>query len=137
VDRFHAGGESRRPSAAREITREPSWSDYLVFARLRLGISDDEFYRLSPRQFVALWRGWELKEREDLRRIALLRMDVINFSFCRPKKPITLSDLLPGEAQTQRAEPSRPRMTRKLRQEIANSWRAIATVAAPATEAEK
>jgi len=126
----HAGGETRRPSAAREIARDPSWSDYLVFARLRLGISDEEFYRLSPRQFAALWGGWERKEREDLRRIALLRMDLINFSFCRPKKPITLGDLLPGEIDAAEAEPvRRHRMTRKLRQEIANSFRSMAVLA--------
>lgn len=57
--------------------------------------------------------------------VALLRTDLINFSFCHPKEPVKVSDLLPPEhgGAALAAAPQRGRLTAKTRGEIANSFR--------------
>jgi hypothetical protein len=58
----------------------------------------------------------------------VLRTDLINFSFCRPKKPVTLKDLLPDDevgrgGQVSTAKPRR--MTAKRRTAMAETLRMV------------
>jgi hypothetical protein len=97
---------------------------------VHLGITAAEFYAMTPRYFAAVRRAWERKEWEQHRSVALLRMDLINFSMSRPKEPVKLDDLLhplPEAVERPRslAEGSgRPvRMTPWRRREVADNWR--------------
>lgn len=77
---------------------------------------------MTPRMLAIMRKIW-LGERADLARmVAVLRTDIINFSMCRPKEPVKLSDLFsePGKAPE---NPGKKRMTAKAREEIAGSWR--------------
>jgi len=97
-----------------------------AFARIRLGLSKDEFFSLTPSMFWKMQESWKKGQRDQLRLVSLLRMDVINCSMRAPKEPIQLRDLLQDEDGLSRSTVSgieRPKMTRKVRTEIANGWR--------------
>jgi hypothetical protein len=61
------------------------------------------------------------KDREMQIQVALLRRDLINFSFCRPKKEVKLEQLLPPDLDTGTARPKR--MTAKRRAAVADRIR--------------
>ena len=94
-----------------------------------MGLSADEFFALTPRLFLEMRRQWDGARRHEWTLLALLRHDIINFSFCRPKEPVKLEDLLPGEGALARAPVAghgRPaRMTRTRRRTVAEGCRAI------------
>jgi hypothetical protein len=54
--------------------------------------------------------------------LALLRMDVINYSICHPEKPVRLEDLVPDSPKAQASAAPR-RMTAKRRQAVADKIR--------------
>jgi hypothetical protein len=76
-----------------------------------------------------LYREWEQKQREARTMLALMRMDIINFSMCHPKKPVQLGDLLPERARESARMTVSTRgpvkMTAWRRREVANGWRAF------------
>jgi hypothetical protein len=91
---------------------------------MRMGLSKDEFFSLTPRLFRELRKQYLGHERESYTMLALLRLDVINFSYRAPKDRITLDDLLPPEIEP--AEPvKRARMTAKRRAMIADGIRRL------------
>ena len=57
--------------------------------------------------------------------LALLRMDLINFSMRGPKEPVRLSDLLPREAECEVAASALRRMSAKRRRAVADKIRAV------------
>jgi hypothetical protein len=80
---------------------------------------------MTPRMFMALREQWIAERRQQQRDLAVLRMDVINFSICRPKRLVQLEDLL-GEPDAAKVAVSsvRPRkLNKRMRMEIANGWR--------------
>jgi hypothetical protein len=98
---------------------------------MRLGVTEDEFFAMTPRYFVALRRAWEQREWEKQRNIALLRVDLINGGMTRPKEPVKLEDVLAPAPNTRGiggshvAVRSRGRLTRWHREEIAKGWRSF------------
>ena len=93
-----AGGEASGPSTTRRgiAQREPRWDEYLAFAEVRLGITPERFYRLTPRMFAALHGAWEAQQRETLAAFASLRMELINRSMRHSEKWVTLEELMPS-----------------------------------------
>lgn len=63
----------------------------------------------------------EQREREAL--LTLLRLDVINFSFARPKEPVKFDDLMPDLKASKPGPAKRKRMTTKRRQAVAEQIR--------------
>jgi hypothetical protein len=72
---------------------------------------------------VKLCDAWLEQRHESLTVAALLRRDVINYSFCRPKEPVKLDDLLPPLPKRRRSSGARGRLGRKQREEIAHGFR--------------
>jgi hypothetical protein len=88
---------------------------------MRLGLSKSEFFAMVPRLFIELRKQWREGQREKLTMLAALRKDIINFSFNRPKEPVTMEDLLPSEHHD---PPKRKRMTARRREQVADRIRA-------------
>lgn len=58
-------------------------------ARIDLGLSDDEWLDMTPRQFAALRiRHIQKMQREELL-VGIMASTSANFSFCRPDRPIS------------------------------------------------
>ena len=109
------------------MSSPPAWLDLWAFARIRMGLSKEEFFSLTPRAFVKMHDVWLDAQRDVHRMIALLRVDMINHSFYRPAKPLELADLMPAPGG--RPPVKKRRLTRKFRCEIADRFRAIFTPA--------
>jgi hypothetical protein len=90
---------------------------------MRMGLSKEEFFSLTPRLFTELARQYRRGQRETHTMLALLRLDVINFSYRAPKDRITLDDLLPADLDEMPVK--RPRLTQKRRQQIADGFRRL------------
>lgn len=89
-------------------------------------MSKPEFFSLTPRLFQAMRAAWQEERRELHRMAALIRVDMINHSMYRPRRPLELEDLLPApKATTPASRPRRRRLTNKLRQEIGDSFRRL------------
>lgn len=90
---------------------------------MRMGLTKEEFFALTPRLFHELRAQYRKRERDVHTMVSLLRLDVINFSYRAPRERITLDDLLPPpEAE----EPvKRPRLTVKRRAAIAEGFRRL------------
>jgi hypothetical protein len=57
-------------------------------ARIDLGLSDDEWLDMTPRQFAALRiRHMQKMQREELL-VGILASSTVNSGLCRPEKPI-------------------------------------------------
>ncbi len=103
-----------------------------------LKLRKNEFFELTPRQFAELLRAQRLRDRHLYMLVAQMRADLINFSFCHPKKLVKLDDLLPpidGDPQAQRLQPQRRRLTAKRRAEIVEGCRAWMRARAAAAKA--
>jgi hypothetical protein len=58
-------------------------------ARIDLGLSDDEWLDMTPRQFAALRiRQMQKMQREELL-VGILASSTVNSGFCRPDKPVS------------------------------------------------
>ena len=88
-----------------------------------MGLAQDDFLDLTPRQLDEIVRAWRLAKREQFAMLAALRADVINSGFFRPKEPVKPIDLMPREDLPAIEKPCRRRMTARLRREIASATR--------------
>ena len=125
---FCPGEESKPSRSPGEKLEAPSWAEYWAFARVRLGMRKAEFFRLTPRLFAELVKVECDRQRELRIPTAVLRRDLINFSFCRPKKEVSLEDLLPGEDWTVSSgvpTGKRRRMTAKRRAALAETLHTV------------
>lgn len=100
-----------------------TWAEHYAFARIRMGLSKDEFFLLTPRLFADLRKQFLAARREVHTMLSILRMDVINFSAARPRERITLDDLLPPDPEARAPVMRRPRLTVKRRAAIADGIR--------------
>jgi hypothetical protein len=101
-----------------------TWADHWAFARVRLGLSKEEFFSLTPRLFAMLCKQYAAVRRETHTLVALLRTDIINFSQIHPRERILLDDLLPPENDDRPSTLPR-RLSAKRRQRIADGIRAM------------
>lgn len=73
-------------------------------AQVELGMSAEEFWQLTPRQFAALLaRKREQREYHELL-MGVLASTVANYSFGAPKKPRVPTDFMPSQAGKKPAE---------------------------------
>lgn len=80
---------------------------------------------MTPRQLMALRHEYESEAAERRVLVAMLQRDLINFSFCRPKEPVRLEDLLPAGLLGARARAPRTRLTRRRARAIVASIEAF------------
>lgn len=94
-----------------------------------MGLTKNEFLSLTPRLFQKMHAAWQDERRELHRMAALIRVDMINHSMYRPRRPLELEDLLPAPAKPAGGQapgrPRRRRLTNKFRAEIADSFRRL------------
>lgn len=64
-------------------------------ARFDLGLSDEEFWALTPRRMDALVQRWERAREHSDMMLAQIAQTGANFSFCAPKKPFTIDQFMP------------------------------------------
>jgi hypothetical protein len=93
-------------------------------ARYDLGLTSEDFYALTPRQFDALVKRRERDAQEQEFLTAQLTAAVVNFSMCHPKEPVSPRDFMPSEFGKPARKPKRVRITKKLKRELALSVRA-------------
>lgn len=71
-----------------------TWLDAWAIARGTLGLSNDEWLEMTPRQLNALRKRYvERIQREELL-IGLVCSTTANFSFCRPNRMLTARDFM-------------------------------------------
>ncbi len=93
-------------------------------ARIDLGLSTGEFYALTGRQLDALMRRRLRRVEDGGFMLAQLTAYVINFSMCRPEKPVAIKDFMPSQwAKQQRARPKKQK--RRSRAIIAQELRSF------------
>jgi len=96
-------------------------------ARYDLGLTSDEFFALTPRQFDALLKRREHETQRAEYMQAQIAAYTINFSACHPKESVDPFDLMPSMAGKQRraksSQQQRVRMTKKVRREVTDSFR--------------
>lgn len=76
------------------------------------------------RKLAALTRQWrrEIRRRQEL--AAMICTMTVNYSMCRPKKPMRAQDLI-GRGDEEAAPPKPKELTAWHRNEIAKGWRAF------------
>jgi hypothetical protein len=83
------------------------------FAIVQLGLSKDEFFELTPREFVALKKQHEYKTRHTELLTAIIATSIVNTGMCRPEKPLPFSHFMPSEWSKQPAKtPRKKRLTK-------------------------
>jgi hypothetical protein len=86
------------------------WARCWSIARVHLGLSDDQFYCLTPRQFhLLLDQHREQVEHQELLS-GIIASAVANWSMGAPKKPLAPADFMPSRRDR---EEKSPRLNRK------------------------
>jgi hypothetical protein len=70
------------------------WTRNLALATIDLGLSEEQFYRLTPRKLSLLLKHRLLNRQLDEYMLAQLTAVTANFSMCRPKKSFTTQDFM-------------------------------------------
>ncbi len=96
-------------------------------ARYDLGLGDEDFYSLTPRQFDALLRRHRNHVEANELLFAQLTSWVANTGFRSTEKPTHPRDFMPSQ-WAKHPKPKRPRMTKKRRQDIADGLRMMFAV---------
>ena len=99
-------------------------------ARYDLGLSSDEFFSITPRQFDALLKRHRYKVESTEFMFAQLTSWIANTGFRSTEKPTSAFDFMPSQwrkkAKQKAQDPKKPvRMTKKKRQQIAQSLNAV------------
>jgi hypothetical protein len=90
-----------------------------------LGLTDAEFYDLTPRQFQLLQsRHKEVTTHQELL-VGILATTVANFSMGRPDPPRIPSDFMPSEWSQKKHEPKKRRNKKKEAQNFTDSARRL------------
>ena len=99
------------------------WLANWAVARYDLGLSEQEFYSITPRQLDALAKRKEYETRHTELLFAQLTSYLINFSTVRPKEPVKPADFMPSEWAKEKPQPKRVRITAAKRRELTLQWR--------------
>jgi hypothetical protein len=96
-------------------------------ARYDLGLSDDDFYALTPRQLDALLKRKKVETSANEFMFAQLTSWVANTGFRTAEKPTAARDFMPSEwgKTPAKAALKRVRMTKKRRAAVANQIRSM------------
>jgi hypothetical protein len=66
-------------------------------ARYDLGLTDEQFWRLTPRQYSYLLKRHRQKSEHEELLAAIIARSVVDFSFCHPAKPSKYADYMPSK----------------------------------------
>jgi hypothetical protein len=81
--------EKRVKANAQTYTPPPEWADIWASARSAdLGLTDDEWLDMTPRQFYKLQQLYLARMRREELMTGILAATIENFSMCAPKKPV-------------------------------------------------
>jgi hypothetical protein len=89
------------------------WESCWSVARVQLGLTDGEFFALTPRQFHLLVdQHRERVEHQELLS-GIIASTVANWSMTGPRKALTPSDFMPSRRQAKAEQKKKPRVNRK------------------------
>lgn len=91
-----------------------------------LKLSPVQFFALTPRQFDALLKRKERETQDTEYLFAQLTAYTVNFSMCHPKEPVAPKDFMPSEWAKPQPMQKRVRITKKVRNNVTQSFRAMA-----------
>jgi hypothetical protein len=95
-------------------------------ARVHLGLTDRQFYALTPRQYhVLLDQHRECVEHQDYHRellTGIIASTVANFAMGAPKKPLSPRDFMPSRSRGGRARATSVAIDRKQVAEDVRAW---------------
>ena len=80
------------------------WLRLWSHARIDLGLSDREFWSITPRQLSYLDKRWKAQQEREEYYTGLLASVVANCQFNPPKEPFAPSDFMPSHRAKARAE---------------------------------
>lgn len=98
------------------------WDRCWALARIHLGLSDEAFFRLTPRQLDLLLAQHRARTDHQELLAGIVASTIANHSFCPPKKPLAPGDFMPSQwAKREARQAERPK--RSNRKAIANNVR--------------
>ena len=92
-------------------------------ARYDLGLTSEEFFRLTPRQYDALLKRREYETQQAEFLFAQLTSYFINFSMCHPKDPTKPRDFMPSMWGNPEPPAKRVKLTKKKQKEVTEAFR--------------
>jgi hypothetical protein len=87
-----------------------------------LGLTDDEFYSLTPFQFHLLLDQHEVKTKHQELLFGIVSSTVANYSMVRGKAPVSAKEFMPSSWGKDKPAPVK-KLTKKDRQKIADNLR--------------
>jgi hypothetical protein len=121
---FTSGSGPKRRNAATSaggiINNRETWEHCWSAARFHFGLTDDDFFRLTPRQFHLLTDRHAERTQHQEYLFGILAAVAVNHSFNPPKKATVPGDFMPSLAKERQRR--KPRENRKA---IANHLRAF------------
>jgi hypothetical protein len=91
---------------------------YWSVSRFDLGLSQEEFFLMQPRQLHALMKRWELSEENREFMPAQIASAVVNYSMGAPTEPVKADDFMPSRQKRKVDKRERVRL-RKVDRELA------------------
>ena len=92
--RHEEAGAGRKPSGGPELSGPKLWSSLWSHAIYDLGIPEERFWRLSPRQLGLLTSRFERRQQREELLIGLLGSVTANYGFRAPDEPLSATDLI-------------------------------------------
>jgi hypothetical protein len=74
-------------------------------ARYDLGLTEEEFWRMTPRQLSALLKRHKREHERQEFLFAQVVSNTVNFSMCRPKQPVTPKQFMPSQWRKKESQP--------------------------------
>jgi hypothetical protein len=99
------------------------WISWWSFATVDLGLSNEQFYSLTPRMLHALRKRHERQQEHQDAMLAQLTSCLVNFSYRAPEKPTKWQDFMPGDKYQSQSSKKPRRLTKKRRHEIVQNFR--------------
>jgi hypothetical protein len=93
--RGHGGGHAK-PSGT-QLTRDEVWLNLWTYSRVKLGLTDREFYSYTPRQLDMLRKAYERQQHDAEFMLGNLTAAVVNFGYRRPTDAVKAADFMPTE----------------------------------------
>lgn len=101
-------GEANEP-----VPHDQEWRDWCSVAIIQFGLSKEEFFSLTPREYHALLAQHKLRIRHTELLHAITSATVTNTSMCAPEEPVPFTRFMPSEWSAQIPKtPRKKRMTK-------------------------
>jgi len=89
-------------------------------ALYHLHLTEDQFWQMTPRQFVALRDQHKVRIRHDELLSAIIAASVVNTSMCAPEKSIPFASFMPSEWAKQPIKRPRKKRISKRERDLIN-----------------